>query len=831
MEQKIFIIIQGKEEHRLGITNVDFNKIDELSDRQIQEMLKLMTPRLNSYIPHTPTVKQSVFMNLTNKEAFFGGAAGGGKDIACTTPIFTPDGWKTMQDIHPGDYVYGRDGKPIRVLAESEIFHHDCYEVHFDNREVIVAGATHLWTVVTANRSQRNKLTKRPHAAIGNCLKTLETKFLAGDLYCDNSSGTSKYRVPIAHAITGEAAVPIDPYLLGYWLGDGTTKDGVITTEDTEVVEHIAKTRPIHKAYHNSKIQFRIDGLLPELRVLGVYGNKHIPDVYLKASYEDRLELLRGLMDSDGTVDNRGVMCFCNTNRRLTQDVQTLLGTLGIKSGIAHVQSNHDTYDVEYRNTFSTLERVFNLPRKYNRQKIDLKGVENWFYIRDIRPTESVPTKCIKVDAEDGLFRVGYSMVLTHNSDALLMDALQDVHKKGYAAIIFRRSYADLRKPGALIPRAKEWLMPHVISKDIRWNEKDNRFEFLDKYGSHSEVRSILQFGYLETDNDKYNYQGGEYQYIGFDEVTHISESNYTYMFSRLRRLNNCAITLKVRSASNPPEDDQGQWVFKRFVDPRTRKESAIFIPAKMDDNPYLDKEAYEESLEELDPVTRARLRDGNWEVQRKGEMFKENWFEYVDAPPANRRRIRFWDMAATDPNRVKRKKADPDYTVGMLLSEAQGIYYIEDIIRVRLRPFETQQLQASTAVSDGYATRIREEQEPGSSGVSIIDVKARSIFKGYDYKGIKSTGSKILRANAVSAAAERGHVKIVRGCRNIKEFIAEAESFPAGVHDDTVDGLSGAYNALRESNRGSIPIGVGDNDSYWDTSNVIEFAPAGSWY
>lgn len=97
-------------------------------------------------------------------------------------------------------------------------------------------------------------------------------------------------------------------------------------------------------------------------------------------------------------------------------------------------------------------------------------------------------------------------------SDALLMDALQNVDKKGYAAIIFRKSYADLVKPGALIDRAKEWLFRF---DDVKWVDKERKFDFLQKYGPHTETRSILQFGYLENANDRFNYQGGEYQYIG----------------------------------------------------------------------------------------------------------------------------------------------------------------------------------------------------------------------------------------------------------------------------------------------------------------------------
>lgn len=393
-------------------------------------------------------------------------------------------------------------------------------------------------------------------------------------------------------------------------------------------------------------------------------------------------------------------------------------------------------------------------------------------------------------------------------SDALLMAGLQYVNVKGYAGIIFRKSYADLTKPGALIDRAKEWLFR--FPDEVRWNEKDKKFEFFQKHGTQKEVISILQFGYLENANDKYNYQGGEYQFIGFDELTHIDRDSYTYMFSRLRRLKHTNIPLRVRGASNPPDDDSGQWVKTRFIDEAESK-GRIFIPAGMDDNPFLDVEQYEESLQELDPVTRARLRDGNWEIIRKGNMFKRTWFQSVTELPTQRRKVRFWDMAATDEEKAKKrnKSHEPDYTVGFLLSYCQGIYYIEDIIRVRKRPEATEELQYLTAKSDGYSVIIREEREPGSSGIGVIDSKKRTLLKDYQYDENHSTGAKTARAAPVSAAAERGNIKFVAGCRNIEEFFNEAESFPGGIHDDMVDALSGAFAILNSVSEPTAPLVV----------------------
>ena len=402
-------------------------------------------------------------------------------------------------------------------------------------------------------------------------------------------------------------------------------------------------------------------------------------------------------------------------------------------------------------------------------------------------------------------------------SDALLMAGLQYVDTKGYAGIIFRKTYADLTKPGALIDRAKEWLFAH---KDVRWNEKDKKFEFFEKYGPHREVISVLQFGYLENANDKYNYQGGEYQYIGFDELTHIDAQSYLYMFSRLRRLKSSPIPLRVRGASNPPDDDSGLWVKTRFIDEGPQN-GRIFIPAGLNDNPFLDTAEYEESLSVLDPVTRARLRDGNWEIIRKGNMFKRNWFQPVDSLPSYRKRVRFWDMAATDEDKAKKrnKSNDPDYTVGFLLSRWQNTYYIEDIVRVRKSAADTEKLQLATAMSDGHDTIIREEREPGSSGISVIDNKKRNLLADFNYDESHTTGTKTARAMGVSAAAERGQVKYLVGCRNIEEFFNEAESFPGGIHDDMVDGISAAFSLLDSLPSYGEPITVlkgADRPNIW---------------
>ena len=156
---------------------------------------------------------------------------------------------------------------------------------------------------------------------------------------------------------------------------------------------------------------------------------------------------------------------------------------------------------------------------------------------------------------------------------------------------------------------------------------------------------------------------------------------------------------------------------------------------------------------------------------------------------------VRYWDLAATKP----KQGTDPDYTVGLKLGTKQGQYYILDVKRDRLRPKEAESLIKQTAILDGYQTRIFMEQEPGSSGVSVVDYYARQVLQGYSFWGVKVTGPKEERAAPVSSAAEAGNIMITQAHWNTT-LLDELEAFPQGAHDDQVDTLSGAFQQLRTS-------------------------------
>ena len=175
-----------------------------------------------------------------------------------------------------------------------------------------------------------------------------------------------------------------------------------------------------------------------------------------------------------------------------------------------------------------------------------------------------------------------------------------------------------------------------------------------------------------------------------------------------------------------------------------------------------------------------------------EGGFFKREWFKVTDRPfPPDAYRCRYWDKAAT--------AGGGDWTTGVLLASKDGQYCIEDVVHVQYSPKDVQAVIRSTAQQDGPSVRIRMEQEPGSSGVEVIDLYARQILRGYDFRPDKVTGPKDIRAGPLSAALENGNVSILRASWN-RDYIQEFCEFPLGAHDDQVDATSGAFRELTDT-------------------------------
>jgi hypothetical protein len=337
-------------------------------------------------------------------------------DLSLDTPLPVPGGWTTMGAVQVGDVVLSDEGKPTAVVGISPTFiNRKCYQVRFDDGSDIVAGEGHLWTV-----EERGK---RKAATWDWSKKTITTAEL----------------VPERHFIwatkplqLSNIELPLHPYVLGAWLGDGNSYQPVITSgfADADAMQKNLEDcgyRVGRQKGNGCAETLAIYGIRKSLKALNVLSNKHIPAQYLRSSQHQREQLLQGLMDTDGCCTKQGQCVFVTISDRLAEDFAELLHSLGIKASFTKTAGalrkfpNGKTYQTQesYRFAFSMRQEVmpFGLARKQARlpQKFHARRTCRHRII-SITEVPSVPTKCLVVDAPSHLFLAGPSMVPTHNS-------------------------------------------------------------------------------------------------------------------------------------------------------------------------------------------------------------------------------------------------------------------------------------------------------------------------------------------------------------------------------------------------------------------------------
>lgn len=396
-------------------------------------------------------------------------------------------------------------------------------------------------------------------------------------------------------------------------------------------------------------------------------------------------------------------------------------------------------------------------------------------------------------------------------SVALLAAALQYVDVPGYSALLLRKTYKDLSQPNALMDLAKQWLS----GTDARWNQTEKRWTFPSG--------ATLTFGYLQNEDDKYQYQGAAFHFIGFDEATQFTETSYLYLRSRARRpktitrgqsadgLTAATVPIRIRAASNP--GGRGHvWAAARFTIAETRPRGLIFIPAKLVDNPHLDRAEYEEMLLGLPLLERLRLMRGDWSATGTGDLFDTKMIEHVSEWSGDAA-VRMWDLAATEPSATN---DDPDYTVGLLYrhNRREGDFLLDDVVRGQWSPGKVEKHVAATASKDGRLVTVGIEQEPGSAGKALVAHYSRNVLRGFIVQGVRATGSKYTRAKIAAAAVDNGLVKVRANARWWPEFRDEADLFQedesAYPHDDQIDAWSGAHALVLRGGqaRSSVPRG-----------------------
>jgi len=465
-----------------------------------------------------------------------------------------------MGSLKIGDLLCNPDGSISNVIAIHPLGKKQLYKFTFKDNSSCEVTDDHLW-LAWKNRGSSKKNGKRFAGENGAKI------WVTTELYKKVNEGR-KFNIPINQPVTFTDSArykrrPVNPYHLGVLLGDGCLNNTVrVSLADKEIADKIKnlcgnEINPIRQNKNLYTWSVKANSKTVDyLKSQGLYGkvanSKFIPKAYLLGSIEERWELLRGLMDTDGTVSKIGECTFSSASKQLVDDIAFLAHSLGayvtyrlkypfFKDKNGNRKEGQTSYIIRLK--FREPEMAFYLPRKKNLCLIKPQSMSR--QIVSIEKTTVEECQCITVSHPNGLY-ITNDFIVTHNSVALLMAALQYVDQPNYSALLLRRTYAELALPGALMDLAAEWLQPFRKTKEVHWAEKNKTYTF--KSGA------TLTFGFLEHPNDKYRYQGAQFQFIGYDELTQFDEQDYIYLFSRSRRTKAMAenVPIRFRVASNP---------------------------------------------------------------------------------------------------------------------------------------------------------------------------------------------------------------------------------------------------------------------------------------
>lgn len=320
-----------------------------------------------------------------------------GKALRFDTPIPTPSGWTAIGDLKTGDEVFAGDGSVTTVVATARWRDRPVYRVTSDDGASVMADADHDWLVRLCRKGKHWKVRNTGYLAARSCQRSP--------------------LIPAGAALqTGEAELPIPPYTLGAWLGDGASLHANMTSgdDDRDWMRAQIEADGFVTRKMSSRYAFGILGLHRLLGENGLRSNKHIPEAYMRASVSQRMALLQGLIDTDGHVSPDGQIEFCNTNERLAKQVQELVHGLGRKASL--IVGRAMLYGKDCGPKFRVMfymAGAARLPRKADKCRDSECRPGRFLHFE---PAGNADTACIQVAHPSQLFLAGKGCLVTHNS-------------------------------------------------------------------------------------------------------------------------------------------------------------------------------------------------------------------------------------------------------------------------------------------------------------------------------------------------------------------------------------------------------------------------------
>lgn len=766
-----------------------------------------------------------------------------GKALEVNTPISTPSGWKTMNELKVGDYVFSDSGKPVKVIAKSPVWHdRKLVKVDVDSgRDTIYCDENHLWK---CKRDRRQK-----DFEVYNAKELCRHARSSRQVYLAKPLDLQEKKLPIA------------PYLLGVWLGDGDSAEEYITAADTadmeierKYIESLGYTTYLLPSGHGTK--YVVKGLKKVLKEQNLYKNKHIPMEYLRASYQQRFELLQGLIDTDGDVskcrdrENKskeltgGQVTFVNKNKQLAYDVLELVRSLGVKASITSFRTK--LYGKDCGEGFKVcfyLKDCAKFSRKAERTRNCTKILHHALRFEQ---TDIIgDTVCIQVENEDGMFLCGKSFTPTHNSQLLSRylpsHFLGEFPDKEVMLVTYASSLAEgFSRYARNLIRTKEY---NKLYPDVTISHENGGVQ---QWGIEGHMGGCVASGLGSGLTGKGYHLGllDDYCASRAEAESEVMRAGMWEHFTNdfLTRRAPVSITIVL---ATPWHTDDIIGRIKASIDPESDNYNPDFPPFKIVSFPAKDGEAdihvkdkkkygdlkyhvehvkydylfperftpewYEQQFASLGTYASSALLQCN-PTTRGGNMLKIDGVKVHESLSEfpNIRYMRVWDLAHS---KKQREKDDPDWTRGTLLGvrtvkDSNGNVYdeiwIKDVVGCRENATVRDKLIDATLTKDGQGVAIGIENSLDAKDAVVI---LKNITRGRRVvKDITIREDKVARMSYVEPIFDAGNVHILRADWNL-DWFNEAREFPSGKHDDMMDNISAGYQLCKQQQ--SVLVGA----------------------
>lgn len=593
------------------------------------------------------------------------GGFGCGKALSLDTPLPTLTGWITMGEVSIGDTLLDDKGKPCQVTFVTDVmFGHKCYRVTFDDGTSIIADAEHQWITQRSKHVKAQRVLRQRGIPNTGCLTTeqlAKSQFYLGGRVRGQIGKEALHSIPTTAIEGEEKQLSVDPYVLGVWLGDGTSVRPDVTCHDKdfEVLEHVKACgetvgvgRPCngystegtrvyylgHRTVEQRKGVSRRaypHSLHYRLRHLNLLGNKHIPRIYLRASIAQRKELLAGLLDTDGYIGSNRVE-FCSTRKQLALDTLELARSLGLKASLksAPAKLYGRITSTRYRVYFTASFDVFKLRRKLARQRTGVTSRAKSRWIREVVEVPSVPVRCIQVDSPSHLYLASEAFIATHNTYAgCLKGLILSVEIPGNRGIVGRYHGTDLAD--STIPTFFEVCPP----KWIRSYNKDRNIVTL-RNGSEILFRHIHDDS-AKKQGTKSRRLGANLGWFFIDQLEECTIDHWNTLVSRLRLPR--APKKFGFGAANPNGHD---WIYQHWFQDQYREfkqgeffqlcrsKNGLGIAVRSDENRisnggFIEDDAFDNMRSQMPPEWIARYLDCSFE-EFAGKIYRDYFMTSV---------------------------------------------------------------------------------------------------------------------------------------------------------------------------------------------------------